>query len=293
MSIRLDDWRKRGSWFEHRGHAIFHVDELRGKGPALLLIHGFPTASWDYSEIWPLIAPRFGRLIAPDMIGFGFSAKPPLYTYDLVDQADLHEHLLANLGVREVHVLAHDYGVSVAQELLARHRERKDPALQLLSVTLLNGGLFPETHRARPVQKLLLGPLGPLISRLNTEARFTRSLAAVFGPNTQPSAEQSRAFWQLMALNNGHRIAHRLIRYILDRRRHRERWVEALQHTRVPLRLINGPEDPVSGAHMAARYRLLVPHPDVVSLPGIGHYPQVEAPQAVAEAFLAFVESCS
>lgn len=275
---------------EHRGHAIFFVDEPGGGGPALLLIHGFPTASWDYSEIWPLLAPRFGRLIAPDMIGFGFSAKPALFPYDLIDQATLHENLLARLGVREVHVLAHDYGVSVAQELLARHMECREPRLQLRSVTLLNGGLFPETHRARLVQKLLLGPLGPLVSRLNNESRFSASLAAVFGPHTRPSPQQAHAFWQLMAENGGHRIGHRLIRYILDRRRHRERWVEALRHTRVPLRLINGPEDPVSGAHMVARYRQLVPRADIVSLPGIGHYPQVEAPGAVAEAFLSFVD---
>lgn len=290
MGIRLDEWRGRGRWFEHRGHPIFYVDESRGSGPALLLIHGFPTASWDWTEIWPLIAPRFGRMIAPDMIGFGFSAKPPRHPYDLVDQADLHEHLLARLGVREVHLLVHDIGVSVAQELLARHLERSSPKLELLSVTLLNGGLFPETHRATRAQKLLLGPLGPLVSRLTNEARYSASLASVFGPNTQPSPEHARAFWTLMTTNNGHRLPHRLIRYILDRRRNRERWVGALQTTRVPLRLINGPEDPVSGAHMVERYRQLVPNPDTVSLPGIGHYPAVEAPKAVADAFLEFVD---
>ena len=73
-----------------------------------------------------------------------------------------------------------------------------------------------------------------------------------------------------------------------ERRRHRERWVGALQTTVVPLRVIDGLEDPVSGAHMVARYRELVPHPDVVELDGIGHYPQVEDPQGVVRAFLAF-----
>jgi pimeloyl-ACP methyl ester carboxylesterase len=291
MAMKLEDWRRRGQWFEHRGHPIFYVDEQRGAGPTLLLVHGFPTSSWDWTDLWPLIAPRFGRLIAVDMIGFGFSAKPPDYDYDLVDQATLHESLLSRLGVRQTHLLVHDYGVSVAQELLARHRERPEPRpLDLQSVSLLNGGLFPETHRARLVQKLLLGPLGPLVSRLNNEERFTRSLAAVFGPQTPLGAEHANGFWRLSTENGGHRLSHRLIRYILDRRRHRERWVSALQETRVPLRLINGPEDPVSGAHMVARYRQLVPNPDVVSLPGVGHYPQVEAPQAVADAFLTFVD---
>jgi len=78
---------------------------------------------------------------------------------------------------------------------------------------------------------------------------------------------------------------HELIGYMAERRRHRERWVGALQATSVPLRLINGPEDPVSGAHMVERYRELVPAPDVVLLPGIGHYPQVEDPAGVADAF--------
>ena len=290
MNTSLQAWQARGQHFQHRGHSIFFIDEKRGDGAALLLIHGFPTASWDYADIWPLIAPRFGRLIAPDMIGYGFSDKPADYPYDLVDQADLHERLLEQLGIREVHLLVHDIGVSVAQELLARHHERRSPKLELLSVTLLNGGLFPETHRATRAQKLLLGRFGWLVSKLNSRARFGESFSAVFGPDTQPSAAQLDAFWQLMQLHNGHRLMHRLIRYILDRRRNRERWVGALQNTTVPLHLINGPLDPVSGAHMVQRYCELVPQPDVQSLPGLGHYPHVESPQAVAEAFLAFID---
>jgi pimeloyl-ACP methyl ester carboxylesterase len=55
-----------------------------------------------------------------------------------------------------------------------------------------------------------------------------------------------------------------------------------------PLTLIDGAADPISGAHMAARYRELVPRADVTLLEGIGHYPQVEAPGAVVEAYSAF-----
>jgi len=76
-----------------------------------------------------------------------------------------------------------------------------------------------------------------------------------------------------------------------ERRQKRERWVGALRSTRVPLRVIDGPEDPVSGAHMVERYRELVPNPDTVLLPGIGHYPQVEDPQGVLRAFLDFHEA--
>ena len=81
---------------------------------------------------------------------------------------------------------------------------------------------------------------------------------------------------------------HALLGYMEERRLHRARWVGALQATQVPLRVIDGAEDPVSGAHMVARYRELVPRPDVVSLPGIGHYPQTEDAAGVLNAFFEF-----
>ena len=77
-------------------------------------------------------------------------------------------------------------------------------------------------------------------------------------------------------------------RYIDERRTHRTRWVNALAHAPVPVAYICGMADPISGAHMAARWRELVPQGSVVELPGVGHYPQCEAPAAV----LAALESC-
>jgi len=87
--------------------------------PTLLLIHGFPTSSWDFSPIWQALTTHF-NVIAPDLLGFGFSAKPVAYDYSILDQADLCEALLTRLGVNRFHILAHNYGDSVAQELLAR-----------------------------------------------------------------------------------------------------------------------------------------------------------------------------
>jgi pimeloyl-ACP methyl ester carboxylesterase len=285
--IALDDWRARGRRFVHGGHPIFYVEE--GSGPGLLLIHGFPTASWDWTPIWPGLTARF-RVVAPDLIGFGFSAKPRGHAYSVLDQADLCAGLLAERGLTEVDVLAHDYGDTVAQELLARSNEATG-SLALRSVCFLNGGLFPETHRPRLIQKLLIGPLGPLVSRLLSRRSFERSFTPIFGPRTRPSPDELDAFWRLVVESEGPRVMHRLIRYMAERRTHRERWVGALQRSRIPLRVIDGALDPVSGAHMVERYRELVPDPDVVLLPDVGHYPQVEAPGAVLAAFLAFADT--
>ena len=94
-------------------------------------------------------------------------------------------------------------------------------------------------------------------------------------------ADELDAFWALITAQDGQRIAHRLMRYVVERRRQRERWVGALTSATIPMRLINGALDPVSGAHMVARYRELIREADVVWLDDIGHYPQVEAPGRV------------
>lgn len=295
MTISLNDWQAKGQSFSYREHRLFYVDEGNPQGEVLLFIHGFPTASSDWALLWPSLTKRY-RCIAVDMIGFGFSAKPYRYDYRIMDQADLHEALLAKLGIDATHVLAHDYGDTVAQELLARHNERQasnEVGSRLLSLCLLNGGLFPETHQARLVQKLLKSPVGWLLARLMSKGSFAKSFAAVFGPNTQPSAEELDVYWQLVSSAGGTRIMHKLIRYMDDRLEHRERWVGALQQASIPLHVIDGAADPVSGRHMAERYCELVPNPDVLLLEGIGHYPQIEAPALVLDGYVDFRDKAS
>lgn len=287
MDALLRQWQAAGRRFEHRGQVVFYRDE--GRGPVLLCLHGYPTSSWDWHRIWPLLADRY-RLIAADMLGFGFSDKPRDHDYSIAEQATLHEQLLASLGIGEIHVLAHDYGDTVAQELLARHQERLrsgTPGLRLRTVCLLNGGLFPEAHRARPIQKLLRSPLAPLLLRLFDERAFRRNMKVLFGPATQPGDADLARFWALLEHNGGRANMGRLLHYIGERKLHRERWVGALVDASMPLRLIAGMDDPVSGAHMVQRYRELVPQADVVPLPSIGHYPQWEAAAHVAEAVAA------
>jgi pimeloyl-ACP methyl ester carboxylesterase len=281
--IPLRAWRKCGQSFVFRGRTIRYW--VAGQGEPLLLIHGFPTASWDWHYLWQPLAQR-NLVIACDMLGFGDSAKPLDHDYCLLEQADLQQALLDHLRVRQpVHVLAHDYGDSVAQELLARHHEGR---FQMASCVFLNGGLFPETHRLVLVQKLLLSPLGWMIGRAFGRNALSDSFSQIFGAQTRPSESALDDFWSLIDCNDGPRILHKLINYIPQRRRLRERWVGALQRGDVPLRVIDGEFDPISGAHMVERYRQLVPHADTVLLANIGHYPQIEAPVQVLKHYLEF-----
>ena len=284
--ISLQDWQASGQYFMHSGHPIFYRVDGAPNAPPLLLIHGFPTASWDWEAMWPELSKRY-RVYTLDMIGFGFSAKPADYTYTLKDQADIFEAFLRQQNVTVYHALAHDYGDTVAQELLARQTEH-GLRPQLFSLALLNGGLFPETHKPLLTQRLLLSPLGPLVAKLTSKKKLDASMRRIFGAQTQPDAALLDAFWSLLQFNDGTRVLPKLIRYMLERGTFRARWVGALQATTIPLKLIDGAVDPISGAHMVERYRELIPNPDVSMLDGIGHYPQCEDPRAVLDAYLEF-----
>lgn len=279
----LADWRAAKQSFDWRGHEIAYW--TGGEGPPLMLIHGFPAASYDWHKVWRALTQRF-RVFAPDMLGFGFSPKPRDTEFLIMDQADIHEALAARLGARKPHVLAHDYGVSVAQELLERQCDGANK-LVLQSVVFLNGGLFPELHRATPGQQMLLSPQGEAVAAAQTRETFGIALGQVFGPETQPSAAEVDDLWALLAERDGYKLMHKLISYVLQRREHRERWVGALEQTLVPMRLINGVLDPVSGGHAADHYEKAVPDADVVRL-NVGHWPQLEAPEQVLAAFFAF-----
>jgi pimeloyl-ACP methyl ester carboxylesterase len=110
----------------------------------------------------------------------------------------------------------------------------------------------------------------------------------IFARERQPTPEELEGMWALVTHGDGRAVLAQVSRYRLERRRMRARWVGALQTTRVPLRLIVGMVDPIAGATIAGRYRHLVPEPDVVELDGVGHYPQVEVPDRVLQAYAAF-----
>lgn len=166
MDAELKRWLDSGEYFDYLGFDIFY--RVEGSGPPLLLIHGYPFNSFDWASIWPTLTQRF-TVVAPDMIGMGFSAKPVAYHYSVGDHADMHEALLAHLNIGNAHLLAHDIGDSVGQEMLARHEFGRQSygALRIDSVTWLNGGMFVEAYRPRAAQKLMSGtPLGDVLSRV-------------------------------------------------------------------------------------------------------------------------------
>jgi pimeloyl-ACP methyl ester carboxylesterase len=274
--MKLDDWIEAARFQEIDARRIAYW--TTGEGRPLLLVHGYPTSSWDWHRIWGQLA-EDRRLVACDMLGFGLSDKPRS-GYSIHRQTDLQEALLERLDVDEYDAVVHDYGVSVGQELLARRNEGSGAA-GLGKIAFLNGGLFPEQHRALPSQRLGISPLGFIVGLLMNRHRFGQFFSEVFAPHTRPTTSELDEFWRLISHNNGHRLSHKLLHYIGDRKEHRERWVAALQQSKIPIKLINGGADPVSGRHLYDYFREMVPEAETACLDDVGHYPQTEAPERV------------
>lgn len=281
--MNSEEWYHSGEFVSIKGLEIFTKTE--GKGTNLVCIHGFPTSSWDFDPIWSQLITHF-QVFATDLVGLGKSDKPSSeITVKL--QADVIEEFLVSNDVHSAHILAHDLGDTVAQELIARQYEGTQN-VEWLSCVFLNGGLFPETHRPRLIQKLLILPLGKWVAQLSSFSTFQKNMINLFGkgnPPTQPFLEES---WELMIYKNGRNALPSVIRYMKERKAFRERWVTPMVENTVPFRLINGIQDPVSGQHAADRYKEVVPNYDVVLLATAGHYPHVETPEEVLKAFLEF-----
>lgn len=289
LTPALRRWQEQGRFTTVQGRRLFVAEAGQG-GSTLLLVHGYPTSSYDWHGVWNALAARY-HVIAPDLLGMGFSDKPQGHTYRLQDHADLLDALLAQRGVQRCHIVAHDLGVSVAQEMLARRLGQPQAGCRIASLVLLNGGVCPEAYAPRPIQHLLSSPLGRWIGPRIPRRAFERTVAGLFGPRTQPPDGLLDDFWALLNHGQGRRISHQLGRFYIERMALRDRLVAPLVARAVPVRLINGSADPNSGAHMARRYREVVPHADVVALDGIGHWPQIEAPMALLQALHGFVQS--
>ncbi len=283
--MTFTDWKNKAKYFTYKNNQIAYWEE--GQGPTLLLIHGFPTSSWDWHKMWGDLTQRY-RVIAPDMIGFGYSDKPKNYTYSITDQARLHEAFVDHMSIKESHLLVHDYGVSVAQEMLASFSERGTEGFQILSCCFLNGGLFPELHRAKLVQKLLNSPIGSIFNRFLSKKSLRNSFHDIYG-DQKASEEEIDYFYQLVIHNDGKNIMHKLIGYINDRRNNAKRWKAAIVDARMPIKIINGPLDPVSGRHLADYCQKILPNPNISILEGVGHYPHDEAPIRVRDSYFEFM----
>ena len=281
---RRTDWIAGGDHVQLGGHRIFVRQDGPEDGRPVTLLHGFPTSSHDWAAVVPALTAAGCRATMLDFLGFGASDKPAGHDYTIAEQADLVQAWWELRGIGTTALVAHDYGVTVAQELLARAPGRFD------RTAWLNGGLYSELHRPILIQKLLHGSAGPVLQLLASRRAFGTSMASIVGRPLPVEAVDD--MWEGLVAGGGRKVQHRLLHYIDERRKHRDRWVGALESHPAPKLFLWGPADPISGGHVIPVLRERLPDARIVVLdepPPTGHYPQVENPSVVARELAGFL----
>jgi pimeloyl-ACP methyl ester carboxylesterase len=277
---RATEWiAENDTLVSRRGHRI--AFRRRGFGPTMLLLHGFPTWSYDYAELASDLV-RDHDVTTLDFLGYGASDKPNPYQYSVAESADIVEDLAAHLGVTSTRLVIHDYGGIVGQELVDRANNGR-LGFAIESIVVLNCGIVYSAYRPTRAQKLLIRPVvGRLLAGRVSAARTRSALDAVRGSRLTDTEFDD--LWLGMSRENGHKLWHLLIKYNAERATHHRRWETALANWDGPLHLVWGPDDPISGRHVLEQAVKVLPRATVTELAGVGHYPQSEAPQAVAAA---------
>lgn len=257
-----------------------------GAQPPIVLLHGYPTSSYDWLPVLPLLADH--SLLTVDFLGFGLSEKPRGHRYTLFEQADIVERLVAEWTSEPVTIVAHDMGTSVATELMARDADGK-LTIGLRQVVLCNGSVLLDRASLRPIQRVLRSPLGPLVAAVANRRIFTRQLAAVFTDAHPLDSAEADRHWELLKVHNGHRQVHRLSGYLHERVAHAARWHGAVRDWPGRLGLLWGLRDPVATTEVLNGLRELRPDAPVQTLDELGHYPQLEDPAAFHRGLMALL----
>lgn len=275
-------WHAEGEPETHFGVRI-DVHRRVGGAPLLLLLHGFPTSSFDWRYL--LAQDRQHAAIAFDYPGLGASAKPEDGEYRVARLADLAERLVEEHGEdRSVLLVAHDLGVSVASELIARDLEaRAGP--KLVGALFLNGAVVPGEAARQFARKVL--PRG-LRARVGGERHFRHELGQAFSPEHPLDPELAEDEWSLLTHDDGHKVADRVLGYLDVDASAADRWRTAVRQWDEPIRVVWGTRDPVAGEAELEALRSLRPSLDVTELADVGHFPHIEAPGRVLAAVDAF-----
>ncbi|GJM34436.1 MAG: putative hydrolase LipZ [Saprospiraceae bacterium] len=287
--MTFNEWQNSGDFIQINGHEIFYRDTGSDK-PAILVLHGYPSSTHDFHRVLPLLASRY-RLILHDHLGFGLSDKPSDYSYSLIDQADIAVKLWQKLGIKQGVLLAHDYGTSIATELIARHNSDWLP-LQISQVVLSNGSMRIELAKPRLIQHLLMhAQLGPFIAKLSTKKTLLQNMRKIWGNSDTIHSEDMDVMWTMLEHNQGRKVLPKITQYIRERFVFWHRWIGALRSTSLPIHYIWARLDPVAREIIATTLHRETPNSTLHLLDGIGHYPMLEAPDIWGAAVLNCLES--
>lgn len=293
------DWCSSGSYFTWEstlaGNAgygplqIFHVCQGDRANPAILLVHGYPTSSFDFALLMDNLSTDY-YVCALDTPGYGFSDKPRQgFDYSIFDDARLVDAYIREVAeLDEFVLLTHDKGDSVGLALLQIYQSYAERPYTITQHVITNGNIYLPLAQLHVGQRALLDPTtGPAVALVLTGDRFANGLAesAYASALSQVEVESLASIFDYQ---DGTRLQHEIIQYLDERAEHEVTWLETLAASEIPTTLIWGEQDEIAPPAVpdfvweTALENRETPASDW-RIPCADHYLQVDKPAMVAD----------
>jgi len=283
-----NEWKSKGKFIQVNNNRLFVIDTNNGintSQKSMVILHGYPTSSFDYYKVLPELSKNY-RLILHDHLGFGFSDKPKDVDYSLVTQADIALELWRQLGLKKIFLFAHDYGTSVATEIIARYNAN-ELDIEIEQLILTNGSIHIELSQLRTIQKLLKHKfLGKYVAKLTNFLIFKKNMKNIYFDTSKVTDNELKEMWKLIELNGGRKVIHKLTQYINERYLHWNRWIGALKETQISTKIIWAKNDPIAVPAIAKLLAKEIPNNTLYWIENTGHFLMLENPKELLELIL-------
>lgn len=284
------DWHEHSARLHHADRSRFaevggvrvHYQEAGdASDPPVVLIHGFLASNFVWRDVLLPLAGRGFRVVAPDLVGFGFSGKPADGEYTIGAQARAVTGLLDELKIERATLVGSSYGAAVAAVCALDWPER-------VGRLVLVGAVCNDELRRHPVLRLIaLRGLGELLAPPLLDARYVirRRLGRRAAGNGDALAEEQRIAGRHLPLRatDAQRAVINTIRGWSAQRVERE-----AGKIKQPTLLVWGDADAETPLRDGETLRRLVPDSRLLTITRCGHLPQEERPQTFVEAVAAF-----
>ena len=283
-----NEWKSKGKFIQVNNNRLFVIDTNNGintSQKSMVILHGYPTSSFDYYKVLPELSKNY-RVILHDHLGFGFSNKPKDVNYSLVTQADITLELWRQLGLKKIFLFAHDYGTSVATEIIARYNAN-ELDIEIEQLILTNGSIHIELSQLRTIQKLLKHKfLGKYVAKLTNFLIFKKNMKNIYFDTSKVTDNELKEMWKLIELNGGRKVIHKLTQYINERYLHWNRWIGALKETQISTKIIWAKNDPIAVPAIAKLLAKEIPNNTLYWIENTGHFLMLENPKELLELIL-------
>ncbi len=285
--MNLKEWESKGNYIEVNGHAIFYIAHKSNK-PTICILHGYPSCSYDYNKVISFLQDDFSIYIH-DQLGFGLSAKPNNYSYSLIEQAETAIQFWSKLGLKEIHLVSHDYGTTVANEIIYRKLNNYEP-VKINTVTFCNGSMHIEMAKLKLIQKILKHPyFGKFVARLMNKPLFIKNMKDIWYDKSRFYVDEVSLLYDMLMYQSCSDVVHKISQYNNEREKFWHRWIGCLPQLDVPTQVLWAQQDPIAVKEIAEQLVAEIPNAHYYKIENCGHYPMLEAPEIWSNYIKSFI----